>query len=739
MRNKLKSFPVERQMDVKDCGPACLKMIAKFYGKFYSLQYLRDKCGLSREGVSLLSLSYGADAIGLRTISIKASVIDLYQKIPLPCIVHWNRSHYIVVYKVTASKVYVSDPSKGHISYTHDEFKKSWYGEDGDDGVLLVLEPRNDFSQIEAGEKLARNKTFGSILMYFYPYRKNFLTLFMVMLIVTGLEALLPFISKAVIDIGIQTHDLTFINIVLIANIVIVISVTLSNAVRDWILMHITARVNIALISDYLMKLMKLPISFYQTKTTGDILQRANDLERIRTFIMHNSLNFIFSTLTFIVFGIILLIYNTFVFYTFLAGSIFYVLWIFVFFSVRKKIDWEYFELISKNQSYWVETIESMSDIKINNYEQSKRWKWENIQARLYKVNTRSLSINNFQNLGAQTIDSIKNLMIIFFCAKAVISGDMTFGAMISTQFILGLLNGPLNQLIVFVITAQLAHISFLRLSEIHQMKDEEEIIANNNVALPENKSVSFNDVSFQYTEYSEIILKRLTFSIPEGKVTAIVGDSGSGKSTILKLLLRLYLPSYGNITVGGMNLNNIDLKQWREKCGAVMQDGKIFNDTIINNIVLGKEEIDYSRLKYAVETANISNEIGQLPLGYQTLMGEMGRTLSGGQQQRLLIARALYKDPDYLIFDEATNSLDSINEQKIISALENVFKNKTVIVVAHRLSTIKSADQIIVMKDGVIAEIGNHAELMVKRGRYFQLVQAQINITATLEAEFKN
>lgn len=732
----LTNFPVERQLDMMDCGPACLKLIAKYYGKFYSLQYLRDKCGISREGVSFLDISYAAENIGLRSLSVKATIDELFGKIPLPCIIHWDNSHFVVVYKVTPKKVYVSDPAKGLVTYTYTEFKNKWYKTGQEKGVLLALEPQADFKQREVGERIERQKTFENILGYFFPYKKSFINLFVVMFIVTALQALLPFISKAVIDVGIQTHDLDFINIVLIANIAIIVSVTLSNAIRDWILLHVTSRINIALISDYLIKLMKLPITFFETKMTGDILQRANDLERIRSFIMNNSISLIFSSLTFVVFGVILWVYNSFIFFIFLIGSILYVAWVMAFLKVRKKLDWEYFELVSKNQSYWVETIESMQDIKINNYEKAKRWKWENIQARLYKVNVNSLSVNNFQNLGAQFIDQLKNLLITFFSAKAVIAGEITFGVMISTQFIIGMLNGPVNQFIQFIISGQMAQISFLRLNEIHQLPDEDENTGTNSIELPENKSLVLNNVAFQYTNNSPVVLRGIYLVIPEGKVTAFVGDSGSGKSTLLKLLLRLYKPSYGEIMIGSMNINNISLKQWRDKCGSVMQDGKIFNDTILNNIVLDDEKVDYQRLKYAVETANIAYEIEQLPLGYQTVMGEMGRGLSGGQKQRILIARALYKNPDFLFFDEATNALDTINEQKIVSALEKVFKDKTVIVVAHRLSTIRKADQIVVMQNGMIVEIGNHESLMLLKGRYYQLVQSQVDLVSAIQPD---
>ena len=752
---KLNIFPCDRQLDMMDCGPACLKMIAKHHGKFYSLQYLRDKCGITKEGVSFLDLSHAAEDIGLRTLSLKCSIEDLLYKIPLPAIIHWDTNHFIVVYK-TAPKsplnkksrgtrdlfpsgtIYVSDPAKGHIKYSAEEFAAKWLKNNSSEGkqnenkeqlgILMAIEPQADFYNREAGEKLERAKTFENFLGYFKPYKKSFINLFVVMLLVTILQGFLPFISKAVIDVGIQTHDIDFINVVLAANIAVIVSVLLSNMVRDWILLHVTSRINIALISDYLIKLMQLPITFFENKMTGDILQRAQDHERIRSFLMNNSLNMIFSTLTFIVFGIIMFFYNPIIFYIFLAGSTIYVLWVIAFLKIRKKLDWEYFDLVSKNQSYWVETIASIQDIKINNYEKPRRWKWENIQARLYKVNLKVLNITNTQNLGAQFIDSLKNLFITFYCAKAVINGEITFGVMISTQFIIGMLNAPVVQFIQFIISFQFAQISFLRLNEIHQLKDEHEDVGTNNVALPENKSLIVNNVSFQYTPNSQAVLKNVRLIIPEGKVTAIVGDSGSGKSTLLKLLLRLYKPSYGDIMIGSMNINNISLKQWRDKCGAVMQDGKIFNDTILNNVVLDDEKIDYDKLKKALHTANIAQEIEQLPLGYQTMMGEQGRGLSGGQKQRVLIARALYKNPDYLFFDEATNSLDTINEQKIVNALDDVFKDKTVIVVAHRLSTIRKADQIIVMQGGMVVEIGNHVNLMERKGRYYQLVQSQMD-----------
>lgn len=548
------------------------------------------------------------------------------------------------------------------------------------------------------------------------------------MLLVTALQGMLPFISKAVIDVGIKTSDVNFINMVLIGNISILLSVMIFNVIRDWILMHITARVNIALISDYLIKLMKLPVTFFENKLLGDILQRAQDHERIRSFIMNNSLSLIFSILTFVVFSIILLIYNAIIFYIFISGSFLYAGWVLLFLNIRKKMDWEYFELLSKNQSYWVETVSSIQDIKIYNYEKHRRWKWEEIQARLYHVNKRVLAITNAQNLGAQFIESIKNMGIVFFCATAVIKGEITFGVMISTQFIIGMLNGPLVQFINFIVSAQYAKISFLRINEIKQLEDEEELLSvGSTTILPENKSLILDNVNFQYTVNSPLVLHNIYLHIPENKVTAIVGGSGCGKSTLLKLLVRLYKPSYGDIKMDKMNVNAINLRQWRSMCGVVMQDGKIFSDTILNNIVLDDEHIDYEQLRKVCRIAQIEDEINAMPKGFETNIGENGRGLSGGQKQRLLIARALYRNPQYLFLDEATNALDTINEKKIVEALNNAFLQRTVIVVAHRLSTIRNADQIVVLDKGYIVEVGNHDSLMERKGHYFQMIASQM------------
>ncbi|WP_281724175.1 peptidase domain-containing ABC transporter [Hoylesella shahii] len=724
-------FPVEYQMDSHDCGPASLKIIAKHFGKYYSLQYLRDRCGITKEGVSLHDISVGAENIGLRTLAVKCDVNEVINSVPFPAIIFWNNNHFVVVYHADKKYIYISDPARGRVKYSHETFKQGWYQRGENQGVLLAVEPTVDFKETKAEKEQKRN-SFLSILKYFTPYSRSFALIFVIMFIVTALQGVLPFISKAVIDVGIKTSDVNFINMILIGNISILLSVMVFNVLRDWILLHITARVNIALISDYLIKLMNLPVTFFENKLMGDILQRAQDHERIRSFIMNNSLSLIFSMLTFVVFAIILLIYNVVIFLIFLAGSALYVGWVLLFLNVRKKLDWEYFELLSRNQSYWVETVSAIQDVKINNYEKQRRWKWEEIQARLYHVNKRVLAITNMQNLGAQFIESIKNMGIVFFCAVAVINGDITFGVMISTQFIIGMLNGPLSQFISFVMGAQYAKISFLRINEIRQLEDEEELLSvGNTCILPNEKSITLSNVHFQYSANSPFVLKGIYLHIPENKVTAIVGGSGCGKSTLLKLLVRLYKPTFGDIKMDTMNVEAINLRQWRNLCGVVMQDGKVFSDTIINNIVLDDDHIDYDRLHEVCKIAQLEEEINAMPNGFDTTVGETGRGLSGGQKQRLLIARALYRNPKMLFLDEATNALDTINERKIVDALNNAFEHRTVVVIAHRLSTIQNADQIVVLDKGHIVEVGTHKTLMENKKRYYELVSSQTQTLA--------
>ena len=722
-----KSFPHYRQLDTMDCGPTCVMIIAKHYGKYLSLQYLRDKCGLTREGVSMMDIANAAEVVGFRTHATMLNFEALKEKVPLPCICYWQQKHFVVVYKMDKKTVYVSDPAKGLIKYTHQEFCKAWQG-DSDKGAIMALEPQPDFQDFAEGEPRRKYKTFQSVLAYLKPYKTSLVQLFVAMLLITGIQATLPFVTRAIYDVGIRTNDLDFINILLVANILLILASGLANILKNWLLAHLTSRLNIAMVSDYLIKLMKMPITYFESKMIGDILQRAEDHERIKTFVSNVLLNTIFSMLNLMVFGFILFTFNVNLFWIFLVGSVLYIGWVLLFLRIQEKLDWKSHELHSKNQSYWVETINTVQDTKISNYEKKRRWKWESIQAGLFKVNLKSLTVCQTQDLGSQIINNLKNILLTFFCAKSVLDGTMTVGEMISTQFIIGFLNAPISQLVSFIQYSQSASISFKRLVEIDQIPSEENESNTNNFSLPINKTISLRNVSFSHAGSKELVLKNISFEIPEKKLTAIVGHSGSGKTTLLKLLLRFYQPSFGDILLGNMNLNGISLTQWRKNCSAVLQEGKIYNDSILNNIALEDEHLDYKKLQETVNIANIEKEISALPLGYQTRIGDTGRGLSQGQKQRILLARAIYQDPEFIILDEATNALDSENESKLLQSLESFFKNRTVIIAAHRLSTFKQTDQIVVMNEGQVVELGTHEELLMKKKHYFRLIESQLS-----------
>lgn len=724
----IKSFPHERQFDKMDCGPTCLKIIAKHYGRYYSLQFLRDLCSVTKEGVSLADLVYASDKIGLKSHAVRCSFNDLKSQVHFPAILHWGESHFVVIYRIKSKRIYISDPAKGKIIYTSDEFLKKWLKSDGK-GVVLLIEPANNFKTLHIEETVEQKNMLFDFFKYFTNYKKVLLLLFLVMAVITGLNVFLPFISRSVIDIGVNKRDLQFIKMILVANLALIICSFFSTIIRDWIILQVSNRVSVNIISDYLSKLLKLPFSFFENKHPGDILQRAHDHERIRSFIMGNSLNIIFSLFSFSAFIFVLLVYSVPVFLIFIAGTMIYLTYIFLFFKARKQVDMNYFALMGKDQGFWIETINNIQEIKINNYETSRKLKWDEIQAKLFKQNLQMQSITNRQNVGAQVIDNLKNVSITFYCALLVINNKMTLGELLSIQMILGMLNGPIQQLVQFFLSFQMAKLSFSRIREIRSLSEEDNYVNNNNITLPSSGTLKFSNVYFQYSARQPYVLQNLNFVIPEGKTTAFVGDSGSGKSTILKLLLRLYEPSSGDITVGEMNYKHISIANWRDECGSVFQNGKIFNDTVINNIVLNANTIDYKLLKEVVAIANMTREIENMPLGYKTKIGENGRGISGGQKQRILIARALYRNPKYIFLDEATNALDSINEKNIVNSLSKAFVNKTVVIVAHRLSTIMNADQIIVMKDGKIIERGNHNFLMQQKGQYYKLFESQINV----------
>ena len=732
-------FPFYQQYDAKDCGPACLRMIAKFYGKNYSLQTLRERSYLTREGVSLLGISDAAEATGFKTIGVKIDFEQLAHEIPLPCIVHWKQEHFIVVYKISQRKVsgkkeymiHVADPAHGLIQYNRKEFTGSWASTldiGTEKGICLLLEPGPDFYATE--DEPVNKSGFRYLLSYLKPYRKYVFQLILGLFIGSLIQLIFPFLTQAIVDIGINRQVRSFILLVLIAQLVLLVSRSMVDFIRSWILLHLSARINVSLISDFLTKLMKLPVAFFDTKLTGDLIQRIQDHSRIEQFLTTSSLSVIFSSFNLLIFGIVLLFYNPLIFVVFLIGSVLYIAWVSAFLSRRRNLNHKMFAQLSSNQSNIIQLVTAMQEIKLNNCEKQKRWEWENIQARIFRLNVKGLALSQYQQAGAMLINELKNIVITVLAAYAVLDGKISLGMMLGIQYILGQLNAPLEQLTLFIHHAQDARISLERLGEIHLKKEEEPAGTARLSSLPSRHDVHINKVSFQYEgPQSDFALKEIDLVIPGKKITAIVGTSGSGKTTLIKTLLGFYPPTQGSIKIGDTFLSGIDTRFWRQNCGAVMQDGYLFSDSIARNIAMADDPVDIQRLLQAAEIANIREFVESLPLSYNTRIGNEGHGLSQGQKQRILIARAVYKNPSFIFFDEATNALDANNELVIMHNLEKFFREKTVIIVAHRLSTVKNADQIAVLEQGSLIEVGNHAMLTAKKGAYYNLVKNQLEL----------
>ncbi|WP_422090372.1 peptidase domain-containing ABC transporter [Tenacibaculum ovolyticum] len=720
-----KKFPFFKQLDAMDCGPASLKIISKYYGKNFSMKFLRDKCGITREGVSLKDISRVSDEIGLRTLPLKVTYEDIHQKIPLPCIVHWNYSHFVVLYKAKTNKVYISDPQIGLTTYTKEKFEFFWKKNE-DKGTILVIEPSPKFYNTKNVETPT---AFSNYYKYLKPHTNFLIQVFFGMLMGVLISLIFPFITQSIVDIGIETQDFSFINILLVATIVLTLSSVFSGYIQSRMMLYVADRVNISMVSDFIQKTLKLPVTFYERKMTSDILNRIDDHDRIQKFILNSFLGIIIAGLSFIVYAIILSYYNITLFLFFFGGTVLYILWILLFLKKRRKLDYLYFDSNTHNQNEVIQIADNSSEIKINNLEQKKRWDWELSRLNIYDLNIKMLNLNKIQSLGTTVIDRLKNVFITFFAAKAVIDGSMTLGMMLSAQYIIGQMNGPVGQLINFIQSYQDAKISLERVSEVVYEEDEETVFEGLEMKIPKEKTINITNLSFKYHNSSPFVLKKVNLIIPEGKMTAIVGGSGSGKTTLMKILLRLYQNYEGEINIGNTDFKSINVHNWRSNCGSVMQDGKIFNDTILQNIVLNNEDINPDILNNVIKAANLNEFIDNTSQKLYTMIGQGGQGISGGQKQRILIARALYKDPSFLFFDEATNSLDTRNENEITTNLNTSRKGKTTVVIAHRLSTVKTADQIIVLDKGKVVESGTHEKLINEKGYYFNLVSNQIEL----------
>ncbi|WP_343696411.1 peptidase domain-containing ABC transporter [Flavobacterium sp.] len=728
----MKKFTNYKQADYKDCGPTCLKIIAKHYGKTINIQELRDSSETTREGSNLLFLSDAAEKIGFRTLGVKLSAERL-EEAPLPCILHWNKNHYVVLYNIKKGKYYISDPAFGLIEYNKADFLKFWIGNNADDstqeGIALLIEATPKFFQSDFDKEDNNGLGFGLLSQYVLRYKSFLIQLSVGLLASSLLQLIFPFLTQSIVDVGIQNQNIHFIYLILFAQLFLFAGRTGLELIRSWILLHLSTRINISLISDFFIKLMNLPISFFDVRMTGDIMQRINDHRRIEKILTTSSLNVLFSVINMFVMGAVLAYFNLKIFLVFFAGSALYFGWITLFLKRREVLDYKRFSEVSQEQSKVMELINGMQEIKLHNAEKQKRWGWEYVQARLFRVSIKGLVLEQSQTIGSSVINELKNIFIIFLSAKLVIDGSITLGMMLAISSIVGSLNGPITQLIEFVRELQDAKISLARLSEIHEKEDETQQEEHQSHDVPYDSDIEIKDLSYRYLGSDIPVLKDLNLTIPANKVTAIVGVSGSGKTTLMKLLLKFYEPEKGEINIGNSNLKNISQKAWRSNIGAVMQEGYIFSDTIANNIAFGVDKIDKERLVYAADVANIKEYISELPLGYNTKIGAEGTGMSTGQKQRLLIARAVYKNPEILFFDEATSALDANNEKEIMRKLDIFFKNKTVIVIAHRLSTVMNADQIVVLEKGKIIEIGSHSALVAQKGNYFELVKNQLQL----------
>ena len=724
-----------QQLDTMDCGPTCLRMVAAHYGRQVPRDIVRELCSIGKDGVSLLGISQAAERLGMRSLAVKLPFEKLREEVPLPCVAHWDQNHFVVIHKIGRNRIYVADPGKGSMVYSYEEFIRGWTARrlqenQKPDGVLLLLEPTPAFSSTDALMGPDEKPGWGFLLGYLKPHQRLFAQLVLALVVGLILDLMFPFLTQSVVDAGIGNLDISLIYLLLFGQLAISLGGTALDIVENWIQLHIGSRMSLALVSDFLHKLLRLPLNFFDTRTAGDIMQRVDDHSRINRFLNSSALNVVFAGVSFCVFAFILAIYDwrmLGIFVVFTAGA---VGWMTLFLKRRRMLDMKRFDLERAERDKFVEMVGGIQEVKLQNMERMKRWEWEEINVRRFRLSMSSMALKNAQRIGTTLVGQMRNILLTYVAARAVIDGEMTLGMMLSTQFIVGQMASPVSKFMDFLHESQDARLSFERTSEVHRQKEEEHFRTPKLTHFPQSRSIMLLNLGFKYPGAgSQPALSGLNMVIPEGRVTAVVGGSGSGKTTLLKLLLGLYTPTEGALYLERAPLSAFDGQSWRSRCGVVMQDGYVFSDTIARNITCDSAHPDPIRLEASVQLACLDTLVRTLPLGLETKIGSDGRGLSGGQKQRLLLARAIYKNPEYLFLDEATSSLDSTTERDIMENLRRVFPGRTCVIIAHRLSTVKNADQIVVLDQGRMVEVGTHADLVAKGGYYYNLVRNQLEL----------
>lgn len=728
-------FKFIRQYDSMDCGPTCLKMICHHYGKDISLEYLREICYINKQGVSLMNLYEAGRVLGFETEAYNLATTELEKNCPLPCIVHWNQEHFVVLYDIKVQpsligndrvRFYVANPAYGKITLNKENFSKYCVSHDDKVTVLLFNSTEKFHSIQEQKNKSNLNRYLFNLLM---TQKRYLLQIAIGMLGASILTLCFPFLTQFLVDQGVQAKNLSLIYMILLMYIFLFLGSVAIDITQNWLMLHVNARISLSILSQFLSKLLKLPIKFFDSKDVGDITQRVNDHGKIETFLTGTLLNSVFSLLNIVVFTVVLGFYSINILLIFILLSTVAVLWVFLFQKKRADVDHERFSANKVSYDRLIEIIFGMQEVKLNGCETKKRLAWEDAQLNVFKINIKGLRLEQFQTGGFSFLSQLKNILLLFLAGFYVTIDKLSLGQMLAISYIIGQTNGPLQQLVNLIKASQDAKLSLNRMNEVFEKRDEDDLSENNKIT-KYNGDIVIDEISYQYQgPSSAYVLKDFSLVIPKNKVTAIVGESGSGKTTLMKILLKFYTPQWGKILIDGSDLSLIPATKWRENCGVVMQNGYIFSDSVENNIALATDAVDQIKLTKSLQISMSTEFVNALPRKSKTKIGSTGMGLSGGQKQRLFIARAIYKDADYLFLDEATSSLDSNNEKAITSNLKDFYQKKTVLIIAHRLSTVKEADKIVVLNKGKIVETGTHVDLVKRKGYYYNLIKNQLEL----------